>query len=244
MKAALDVGRALFGVALAALGFLNFVSAEGVLGLEPVPLWVPARGALAFLSGAILVAAGLTLVSGRATRPGAMVLAGLLTLWVAFLQLPPVISAPYNGGLWTTTFETLALACGAWVLAGEPAAVARVARLTFGASLFVFATLHVVHHEYVSFVIPNWIPFHSFWTYATAVAFAAAGVAIVSGIRGRLGATLLGAMFGSWVLLVHVPRVVGAPTLRAEWTSLFICLAMCGAAWIVAGRTPATEGAA
>lgn len=241
MKSALAVGRVAFGLALAALGILNLVYAEGVLGLEPVPTWVPGRAVLAYLSGLFLTAAGLVLASGRSTRAAATALGVLLAFWVAFLQLPPVVSAPYNGGLWTTTFETLALCCGAWVMAGEPRGVARAARLTFGASLFVFAALHVVYHEYVSFVIPSWIPFHPFWTYATAAAFAAAGVALLSGIRARLAATLLGAMFGSWVLIVHVPRVVGAPTVRAEWTSLFICLAMCGAGWIVAGRTPATE---
>lgn len=238
MKPWLPVGRVVFGVAMAALGALNLVYGEGVFGLEPVPMWVPARSAFAYLTGCLLVVAGLILASGRGTRPAATVLAGLLSFWVLLLQLPPLVSAPYNGGLWTTTFETLALCSAAWVLASLPAPWARVARVCFGASLFVFAGLHFVYQAYVTSVIPGWIPGALFWTYLTAVAFIAAGLAIVSGVQGRLAAALLGAMFGSWVLLLHVPRVLASPTVRTEWTSLLIALAMCGAGFLLAGSAP------
>lgn len=228
------VGRVVFGVALAGLGATNFIYREGVLNLEPVPNWVPARPALAFLTGAVLVIGGLILASGRFERTASTVLAALLSVWLVFLQLPPLVSAAYNGGLWTTTLEVLALCSAAWVLATAPSTAARVARIVFGVTLFGFASLHVIYEAYVTSVIPALFLFPKFWTYATAAAFAAAGVALVSGLRARLAATLLGAMFGSWVLLVHVPRVLGSPTVRAEWTSLLICLAMSGAGLLVA----------
>jgi uncharacterized membrane protein YphA (DoxX/SURF4 family) len=238
MKPWLPVGRVVFGVAMAALGIENLVYGEGVFGLEPVPMWVPGRSAFAYLTGCMLVVAGLILASGRGARTSATVLAGLLSFWVLLLQLPPLVSALYNGGLWTTTFETLALCSAAWVLASLPPRFARAARVCFGASLFVFAVLHVVYEAYVTSVIPGWIPAALFWTYFTAAAFLAAGLAIVSGVQGRLAAALLGAMFGSWVLLVHVPRVLASPTARPEWTSLLIALAMCGAGFILAGSAP------
>jgi hypothetical protein len=41
-------------------------------------------------------------------------------------------------------------------------------------------------------------------------------------------------MYGSWVLMLHLPRVLAQPAMRAEWTSLFVALALCGGAWLVA----------
>jgi hypothetical protein len=51
---------------------------------------------------------------------------------------------------------------------------------------------------------------------------------------GRLAASLLGLMFLLWVLLLHSPRVAGAAHNGNEWTSLFVALAMSGAAFLVA----------
>jgi hypothetical protein len=86
---------------------------------------------------------------------------------------------------------------------------------------------------YIEAVVPAWIPGHKFWTYGIGVALMAAGLAIVTRIRGRLAATLLSIMFGSWVFLVHSPRVAASPSNADEWSSLFIALACCGASWIL-----------
>jgi uncharacterized membrane protein YphA (DoxX/SURF4 family) len=74
-----------------------------------------------------------------------------------------------------------------------------------------------------------------FWAYFTGCAHIAAGLAILSGVQARLAATLLGIMFGSWVLIVHIPRVLASPHVQSEWTSLCIAIALCGGAWLMAG---------
>jgi hypothetical protein len=74
-----------------------------------------------------------------------------------------------------------------------------------------------------------------FWAYFTGVAHIAAGVGILFKVKARLAATLLGIMFALWVLIEHSPRVAADPAFRPGWTSLFIALATCGGAWIVAG---------
>ncbi|HEV2291514.1 MAG TPA: hypothetical protein VGR60_06725, partial [Gemmatimonadales bacterium] len=63
----------------------------------------------------------------------------------------------------------------------------------------------------------------------------AAGLAIVTRIRARLAATLLGAMFFSWVVLLHIPLVITSHGAGGKWTSLFVATMMCGGAWMVAG---------
>jgi hypothetical protein len=48
-------------------------------------------------------------------------------------------------------------------------------------------------------------------------------------------------MFFSWVLILHAPRVWASPHNGNEWTSAFICLAMSGAAFAIAGTSAQTE---
>src|SRR5262249_15516583 len=104
----------------------------------------------------------------------------------------------------------------------------------FAAALPVFGTLHFVYIGYVVSVLPAWLPFPTFWGYFTGLAHAAAGLGILSGIKARLAATLAGAMYSSWVLMLHIPRVLGHLEVRWEGTSLFVATALCGAAWMVA----------
>jgi len=113
--------------------------------------------------------------------------------------------------------------------------IAAIGRGAFALSLLVFGTLHVIYIDYVAYVIPAWIPWHVFWGYFTGAAAAAVGLAILSRIKARLAATLLGIMYGSWVLILHTPRVWAHPEDHREWASLLVAVTLCGGAWLVAG---------
>jgi hypothetical protein len=54
------------------------------------------------------------------------------------------------------------------------------------------------------------------------------------GIVPRLAATLEAVMVSAFVLLVHVPGVIGDPGDHLQWTMFFAASATGGAAWIVA----------
>jgi hypothetical protein len=41
-------------------------------------------------------------------------------------------------------------------------------------------------------------------------------------------------MFGSWVLIVHAPRVLRDSHNPSEWSSMLIALGMCGGALLIA----------
>jgi uncharacterized membrane protein len=247
------LGLVVFGLGMAAFGVENFIYGDGVFGLEPVPRWIAMPQVWAYLSGLVLLVSGMGLAVNRKAPLAATALACLLGVWVLMLQVPRLLVAPHDGGRWTTTFETVALCGAAWVLApalntrdavaglsdGVLATIARLGRFSYAASLFVFGILHFVYHGYVASVIPAWIPGHVFWTYLTALAFFAAGVSIIVGVWNRLAATMLGIMFGTWVLILHTPRAAAAGS-RPEWTSLLIALAMCGGAWIIAGTSRPT----
>lgn len=251
MNPSIRLGRILLVIGFAGLGIQALIRSAAVPALEPLPSCLPGQ-ALAWLSGALLVAAGAAVLLDWNARRAASLLATLLLLWVALLHLPKLALHPRDGGEWTGAFETLALCGSAWVLAGllesrrslrtgwdrfvERAAPA--GRLCFGLSLPAFGVLHFVYIDYVASVIPGWIPEPVFWGYLTGLAHIAAGLAIVSGILARLAATLLGLMFGSWVLILHIPRVAARLHDPNEWSSLLIATALCGGAWLIAGTLP------
>ena len=243
------LGRSFFAVAIMAFGLLCFAYSDFVSGLEPLPSWAGGHLFLAYLTGIIFVTAGASLTVSKVSRLAAIILGAVFFLWILLLHLPKLIAEPHNGGVWTVLFETLALGGAAWVLAkvlsSEQSAeqtpnhflekMGVLGRLCFGISLPVFGVLHFIYYGYVASVIPAWIPYPLFWAYFTGIAMIAGGISIISNIKARLAAVLLGIMFGLWVLILHLPRVLAHLNIKEEWTSLFIALAMCGGALINAG---------
>ena len=82
-------------------------------------------------------------------------------------------------------------------------------------------------------MVPAWIPYKLFWAYATGAGHLAAGLAFVSGIQARLAATCLAGMMGSFVVLLHIPRVIAAPDQHVEWIMLAVSSALTGSAWLL-----------
>ncbi|MFC5436344.1 DoxX family membrane protein [Rhodanobacter umsongensis] len=251
MRSAIRLGSSLFGIGMLAFGVLNFVFAIPVLGLESLPDWLPAQTLWTYITALLLVAGGGCVLSNRwRAHESAIALGMLLSLWLVLLQVPALLTHLHNGGRWTSASECLALCSAAWVLVhalsegatgrtpwnGRFRRLADSGRYGFGISLPVFGALHFIYWQYVASVIPGWIPGSPvFWAYFTGCAHIAAGLAILSGVQARLAATMLGIMFGSWVLIVHIPRVLADPRSQAEWTSLCVAIALCGGAWLMAG---------
>ena len=80
-----------------------------------------------------------------------------------------------------------------------------------GACAIVFGFAHFNYIDFTASMVPGWIPFKTFWAWATGAGHLAAGLALVSGIKARLGVTCEAAMMGSFAVLLHLPRVVAAP---------------------------------
>jgi uncharacterized membrane protein len=224
------LGRLLYAFGIAGIAVQNVLRADFVAGLQPVPDWLPARALLAVVAGVLALAACAALVTDRRVDLGARGLAILLGISVIALHAPRVIGDPSNGSAWASAFEILALASVAAALAVPRPAVARIG---FGVSLPVFGILHFLYRDYTASVIPAWIPGHMFWAITTGVLHIAAGTSLLADRMTRLTARLLTVMFGSWVILLHIPRAIAMHEAR-EWTSLCVAIAMCGGAWLIA----------
>ena len=241
-------GRTCLAIGVLVFGVLSLIHGDFVSGLQPLPTPDAAHVAWPYLSGLSLVAIGAGLLVDRTTRWAAFALAALLLLWCLLIHAPVVIAEPRNGTAWVRFFESFALAGAAFVLAGltgsqrMPGAIdhklVRLGRFCFGISLPVFAATHFIYAEFVATIVPAWIPARLFWAWFTGAAHLAAGLAVLAGVQARLAALLAGAMYGSWALLLHVPRVTPDIANRPEMTNLFVAVALCGAAWIVAASYP------
>ncbi|MDQ8758090.1 DoxX family membrane protein [Sphingosinicella sp. LHD-64] len=239
-------------LAIGTLGYGLVCLAFGNFGLQwqPVPEWVPGRTPLAYLNGAVLAVAGALLLWPAAARRTAGFLAGYILLWVLLLKLPKVLAAPLTILPWLGFAEILSLAAGALMLAAllDPTprrAWQQVARYGYGICPIVFGLSHFAYPDFTAGMVPAWIPAPLFWAWATGAGHFAAGLAILSGVLSRLAATLLAAMMGCFVLLLHLPRVIAEPASHIEWTMLTVATMLAGAAWIIrAGITPRERSAA
>ncbi len=241
------IGGAIFAAAIAALGAQCLLRGNAVPALEPV-VGATAHPIIGWITGIVLVAAAVASLLRPAATYGAAVIAAVLLLWVVLLHVPALAAAPTNGGKWTGAAESFALGGAALVvfglarlsfaLRGEPDILATrciiIGRSFFGIAMLGFGALHFLYIAYVAFVIPSWIPAHVAFAYATGVAHVAAGLGILTGGLARIAALLTAAMFGSWVLIVHLPRVAAHAKDPNEWTSMLIALAMCGGALLLA----------
>src|SRR5258706_12842786 len=107
-------------------------------------------------------------------------------------------------------------------------------RIFVAVSLVVFGVQHFMYGGFVATLVPAFMPGRLFWAYFVGVAFFAAAGGILYRLMARPAAPMLGAMFFLFVILLHIPRIIGKCSAGNEWTSGFVPLAMSGGAWILA----------
>ncbi len=233
MDKLLYFGRYIFAIAFLAFGIQHFIYAKYGAGLGPP--WIPGSPLRACFMGAALIVASVRIATNTKTRVTAMLLAFLLFLYFLLLYAPRLAANLHDPGPWTSGAEILALSGASWVLGGIPA---KFGRYLFALTLTVFGVQHLLYARFVATLVPSWIPARLFWANAVGIAFIATTLSLLTNIKARLAATLLGLMFLTWVLILHLPRVAAAPHNGNEWTSAFVALAMCGGAWMIAVTVP------
>ncbi len=192
-----------------------------------------------YLSAALLLIGGGALLARRTERMGALLLASFYGFWVIALHLPRALASWNIIGAWNAPAEITYMAMGALALfAAGPGAMrlrlSLVARLLAGVSALVFGLAHFNYIDFTATFVPAWIPpTQVFWAWATGAGHFAAGLAMVSGIQARLAVTLHAAMMGSFVVLVHIPRLIANPEKHEEWIMLGVSSSLTGAAWLI-----------
>ena len=223
---------------LSALGALSVASSDFAFQWQPVPANVPARDALALTVGLLEMVAALLLAFPRLRTAGSWLAAALLVGWTV-LHVPAVSRRPASIADWLGMAETAAMASAALMLAAEQAGIAAAAiqrggMLVFGLCAIVFGLAHFAYADFTASMIPAWLPQRVALAWFTGAAHALAGVAITLGIQRTLAAALEALMMASFVVLVHLPRVLAHPDSRMEWTMLCVALTLAASAALVA----------
>ncbi|MFZ3266694.1 MAG: hypothetical protein WA172_22005 [Terriglobales bacterium] len=244
MPVTLRVGRFFLAIAMVGFGIEYFILGQFTSGLAPVPPWTPGGHLAAYMTGALLVVGGACLAAGWQVRQAAAALSFLFVLSALLLHTQRFSGIVHSGNIRTGAFEALALGAAALVLAGsEPANGTQgpaiwavfLGRILFGFSAVIFGIQHFMYAAFIASLITPWIPAKLFLAYFTGCVFIATGLAMLTNVKGSLGALWLGIMFLLWVLVLHGPLVLKALHNQAQWASLFVALGMSGSGFIIAG---------
>lgn len=224
---------------LLALGVLSLVHGDLLLQWQPTPKDATWRAPVAYLSGVILCLAGIGLFLPSWRRAAALLAAGWIGLWAVGLHLPLAIASKGNVGALLGVAESSAMAFGLGMLALSPDArrYRRILVAAFGVCALVFGLSHVVYADFTATMVPAWLPAHLQIAYLTGAIHALAGLCMLLGVAMPLAAWLEAMMMCAFVVLLHVPRVIAAPTDRLELTMLAIAVTLTSAAWLVAAST-------
>jgi len=235
----MNYNAVLYALGALLLGIVGIVFHDFARQWQPVPGGLGMRTALAYLSGVLLLAGGGALLTRGYQRAGALMLAVFYGSWVVALHLPRASAAAGHIYAWNGPAEITYLTMGAVALVAMSAGsmrgtLLRVARILAGASAIVFGLTHFNWIPETAAFVPAWIPPSTvFWAWATGAGHVAAGLALVSGVKARVAVTLHTAMMASFVVLVHIPRVIADPHKHEEWIMLGISSGLAGAAWLL-----------
>jgi len=238
------IGKFFYGLGIAGIGSLQFIYP----GFRPVLLPVPPEATqnlnfLVYLSGAVLVFAGLLIAFTQKVKTISLLLGLLLLLFFVAGHLPNrLANNPGILGAWTDALKILALSGGAFIVSklypdnkgnGFVRTLEKLApygKYFFATMLIIFGIDHFLYADFVKTIVPTWIPGHLFWTYFAGAALIASGLAIVLNFKPRVIGLLLGTMLFIWLIILHIPRAMVAPITDNgnEWTSVFQCLAFSG----------------
>jgi uncharacterized membrane protein YphA (DoxX/SURF4 family) len=255
LKKISDIGRIFYGIAMAGLGFQTIYDHEfPYMLIPPNHSWIQGLALLTYISGAMLLLAGVCIVFEKQTRPVALLLGTALLLIFCFYYIPYEFTATSNYMQpieWDNAEKELDLSAGAFVIAGSVSKKNKnivenflsklipLGAIVFSITIITFGIDHFLYAKGVSEYIPSWIPNHMFWTYLAGIALFGAGIAILLKIRIRLFATLLGTMIFIWFIILHVPKVINAPSayIKDETTSALLALMYSGVAFVIAGNS-------
>jgi len=190
--------------------------------------------------------AGIGLLFQRTSATASLVLFVYIGLWWLLLKVPPVIRAPLTEVTWLDCGMFAMLLTGAWTLfadlggrpfLGDERGV-RLARLVFALGLIPTGISHFIYVNLTVPLVPSWLPYRLGWAYFTGACHLAAGLGILFGVLPRPAAQLEAAMLAIFTILVWIPAVITAPTVRGNWTEIWLSWALTAAAAVVAAHVP------
>jgi uncharacterized membrane protein len=251
MVVSVGLARTFFAVSLIFWALQHFVLGEFVTGRAPAwPAAFPGKLVFAYASALVLLAAGLAAIINKKARLTVTCAGVMILVWAALRNIYALMIGLDYGIILTNTNKALTIGFGALLVAstfrdtdpGMPQSFAqqivdRLAPLSkYFIGLFLVASgiQHFLFASFVKFLVPAWIPFPKFWAYLAGFALIAGGLGIITNIQRKLAATLSGYMIFIWLIVLHIPRALGAEGNANEATAVFEAMATSSLLLIIA----------
>ena len=220
------MGRYVFGIAAIALGLTSLVL-HAQLGSS----WtLPGASVFLYATSLASIAGGAAMLFRATAVPGARILLAVYLLFAA-TALPPIAVQPGFYASWGDVFYPLGLVAGAMFAIGWT----RPGLVLFGLCNISYAIEQLEFFARSVRLVPAWMPLGgTFWAIATAIAFALAGAAMLTGYKTRLAASLLAAMLLIFAIAIYVPALIANPLMRGNWSEGIETFALAGSAWLLA----------
>jgi hypothetical protein len=231
----MKVGIWFYGLGTALTGILNIIWGDFDATHQPLKslgVSLPAHNIMAYVAGAWVAAAGLTVLWRRSAKIGAAA-AGTAYLIFAALWL-----AHYYAGVHAFGWKINVLLGVTFGLAQQVMLIAPIAlifasaappdsllqkramitaRWMLGLPPVIFGLFHVIGIRVFANIVPHWMSFGYFWAGMTGIAFFLAGCAICSGIMDILAARLLALMLLLFEGFVEIPPIYSRLHNQATW---------------------------
>lgn len=244
----IPAGRILFALAMIGLGLEHFYFQAFVTGRAPPwPESLPGGAVWANLTGVVIVAAGVAILTARRGRTAAIVLGALIFFWAVLRHIPVVIASDVLSPDYTSAVKALAFFGGALTVA----ATFPKGKHAFDTAFILAGTIclavfminngiqHFIYTDFVASLIPSWFPGDPvFWTYFSAIALFAGALGMLYPRTAWAAAFLTGIMVFAWVLIVHVPRTLASVS---DNIAVFEAPAIAGIAFMLAGLQATTK---
>lgn len=251
MNATPQPNRVFFAACLIALGVTGLVNGDFALVWQHVPAHLPGRTILAYICAVIEIAFGVGLLWPRMLAWACRLLFPYMVLWLALLEIPGVIRAPLDAGVWGSVGEIAIITAGAWYLfatrGGIPESQHRALTTRTGAGVRASRWLLIVALPMIGVevivdairagdkVMQPWLqvlPDPMAWACFTGVCSIATALALLFGVWPRLAATLEAFMLGLITVAYWAPVL---HTGRTATTAFIISFLIAAAVWLVAG---------
>lgn len=229
------IAHKLFSISLVAWGIQQCIAGQIVAGRPPAwPSSLPGEFIVACIVGAWLIINGIAVLLNK--KVDVLIPTAIFIVIYCVLRNLWVVLTEGDIGIHLTNFGKGITLTGGLLLVsvtsprGDRAPrstdniVIRTSVYCIGLFLLVSGIQHFIYSDFVKFLVPSWIPFPMFWTYASGVALALSGLCLIIGIKRQQVAYLAGLMIFSWFIILHIPRALHDSNMN-EWTAVFEALA-------------------
>ena len=255
MNLYLILGRVFLGLCLIGIGVLHFFFP----GIRPIILpdsthipigmyWI------VYLIAILLVGFGVLVLIGKKLTAISFIVGIVFFLLFLFGHLPAFLSADQTVKLkyWTNLNKMLALSGGFLILAAMNApknrftkSVLLLGRCFFACMLLLFGIGHLLSTTALSTLVPGYIPFKKFWTFAGGIILVGSAISFFINFKVKEIAFVLAITLSIWLVSLHLYYTILFPDWQEgeNFIGSLTCLAFCGIALLISQSLKASPAA-